>query len=284
MTVAVATLAVLLLASAFVVPSPAAAACGTNWTSKKEPPPTIRVLRTQTGRVEKVDFKRYVVVVMASGEWPTTMPNALLEAGALATKQYAWYYTLKGNHRPEYRTATSVCYDVRDDSRDQVYRPESAEPTEKQKAARDALWGLSLRKNGRFFLTGYRRGSATTCGADADSWRLYARSAKDCVKRLDYDSERVLRRYYKPNLNWVWAPGTDPEASPAPAADPAASPAPDTDPEASPAPDTEAPDDRLDDEPAADALAESTVDSAIGLLDRISDQLSRLVHGRDDQP
>ena len=81
MIAAVATLAVLLLASAFVVPSPAAAACGTNWTSKKEPPPTIRVLRTQTGRVEKVDFKRYVVVVMASGEWPTTMPKALLEAG-----------------------------------------------------------------------------------------------------------------------------------------------------------------------------------------------------------
>ena len=220
------------------------------------------MLRTQTGRVEKVDFKRYVVVVMASGEWPTTMPKALLEAGALATKQYAWYYTLKGNHRDGDVSAAGQCYDVRDDSRDQVYRPESAEPTAKQKAARDALWGLSLRKNGRFFLTGYRRGSATTCGADADSWRLYARSAEDCVERLDYDSERVLRRYYKPNLNWVWAPGTDPEASPEP--------------------DTEAPDDRLDDEPAADALAESTVDSAIGLLDRISDQLSRLVGGRDD--
>jgi hypothetical protein len=260
----VATLAVLLLASAFVVPAPAAAACGTNWASKKEPPPTIRVLRTQTGRVEKVDFKRYVVVVMASGEWPTTMPKALLEAGALATKQYAWYYALKGNHRAEYRTASGACYDVRDDSVDQVYRPERAEPTKKQSAARDALWGLSLRKRDRFFLTGYRQGSATKCEADADSWRLYARSARDCVKRLDYDSERVLRAYYQPGLTFVWAPGTDPEASALPA--------------------TEAPDDRLDDEPATAALAEPTVDSATGLLDRVFDRLRRLVGGGDDQP
>ena len=179
---------------------------------------------------------------------------------------------MKGNHR-SHMVYNGKCYDVLDDTSDQLYK-HYAKPDAPQRKAVAKTWGLSLRKHGKFFLTGYRRGSATTCGADADSWRLYARSAEDCVKRLDYDSERVLRRYYKPNLNWVWAPGTDPEASPAP----------DTDPEASPAPDTEAPDDRLDDEPAADALAESTVDSAIGLLDRISDQLSRLVHGRDDQP
>ena len=140
------------------------------------------------------------------------MPPALLEAGALAVKQYAWYYALEGNHRDGDQTAAGACYDVRDDARDQVYRPESAEPTKEQKAARDALWGLSLRKNGKFFLTGYRRGSATKCAADADEWRLYARSARDCVKRLDYDSEELIRAYYKPKLTFVWAPGTEPGA------------------------------------------------------------------------
>ena len=62
-----------------------AAPCGTAWKSRKEPPPSILVLRTATGKVEKVGFKRYVAVVMASGEWPSSLPVALLEAGALAT-------------------------------------------------------------------------------------------------------------------------------------------------------------------------------------------------------
>lgn len=213
-TIGILALNLLLVSPAAVRPATGEAACGTAWTSKTEPPETIRVLRAATGGVEEVNFKRYVIVVMASGEWPTTMPAALLEAGAHAVKQYAWYYALVGNHRDGDVNAAGQCYDVRDDVRDQVYRPESAEPTKKQKAARDALWGLSLRKNDKLFLTGYRQGSATSCGADADSWRLYARSAKDCVKRLGYDSERVLRRYYKPNLNWVWAAGTEPNAEP----------------------------------------------------------------------
>ena len=193
------------------VPPPVEAACGTNWSSKKEPPESILVLRTAPGAVEEVGLKRYVAVVMASGEWPTSLPPALLEAGALATKQYAWYYALEGNHRDGSKNAAGTCYDVRDDSQDQVYRPESAEPTDKQKAARDALWGLSLRKNGDFFLTGYRQGSATECAADHDEWRLYATSATDCAKRLDYDSIEILHAYYSPKLTDVWAPGTEPE-------------------------------------------------------------------------
>ncbi len=204
-----AVLVALLIAAAD--PPPAQAACGTNWTSKKEPPESILVLRTAAGKVEEVGFKRYVAVVMASGEWPTSLPVALLEAGALVTKQYAWYYALEGNHRDGYKTAGGMCYDVRDDGNDQVYRPETAEPTEKQKAARDELWGLSLRKNDKFFLTGYRQGSATKCAQDHDEWRLYATSAQDCAERLEYDSIEILHAYYKPKLTKVWAPGTEPD-------------------------------------------------------------------------
>ena len=196
----------------FSQPSPADAACGTNWTSKKEPPDSILVYRTATGKVEEVGFKRYVAVVMASGEWPSSLPVALLEAGAQATKQYGWYYALEGNHRDGYENASGKCYDVRDDSDDQVYRPETAEPTDKQKAARDALWGLSLRKNDKFFLTGYRPGSATKCAKDHNEWKLFARSAEDCAERLGYDSIDILHAYYSPRLTKVWAPGTEPDA------------------------------------------------------------------------
>ena len=205
---------VLLLAAAGLASGSAAAKdeCGTAWASEVEPPESILVYRTASGDVEKVGFKRYVAVVMASGEWQSSLPAATLEAGAQATKQYAWYHALKGNHREGYVSASGTCYDVRDDSEDQVYQPASAEPTDKQKDARDALWGLSLRKNGEFFLTGYRQGSATTCGADADEWKLYATSAIDCADQ-GLDGLEILHTYYSPRLTDTWAEGTEPPAT-----------------------------------------------------------------------
>jgi Stage II sporulation protein. len=60
------------------------------------PPATIRVLRTSgaaSGTVQVVDFKTYVQYVMAA-EWPPTWTDAALQTGAMAIKQYAWYYTM----------------------------------------------------------------------------------------------------------------------------------------------------------------------------------------------
>jgi hypothetical protein len=175
----------------------------TGWTSKVSPPRSIRVLRTRSGRVETVGFRRYVAKVMASGEWPSRLHRATLEAGAVATKQYAWYYTLKGNHRAGYHR-NGKCYDVRDDTFDQLYKPGSADPTSKQQRAIDRTWGLTLRKNGRFFLTGYRAGSASSCGADANGWKLYAKSMGACARQgMGY--QQILKRYLRPNLTFVWS-------------------------------------------------------------------------------
>ena len=133
----------------FTAPETAAAASScTGWTSQTLPPTTIKVLRTDSGKVQKVDFRRYVAEVMASGEWPSRLRKATLEAGAVATKQYAWYHAMKGHHRSAYVRGGS-CYDVRDDTRDQLYRPASAKPTTKQLAAVQKTWGLSLRKKRR---------------------------------------------------------------------------------------------------------------------------------------
>jgi len=179
-----------------------AAGCG-SWHSRLTPPPSIRVLRTATGTVEEVHFATYVATVMASGEWPTYLPTAALEAGATAAKQYAWYYTLKGSHRGDYRTRDGQCYDVRDDTMDQLYRPEGARPTQKQLEALAATWALSLRKNGRFFLTGYRAGADVGCARDADGWRLYATSVTRCAKQ-GWSRARIQERYYAPRLGLVW--------------------------------------------------------------------------------
>ena len=185
-------------------PAPVAAGSScTGWTSQTEPPRTIRVLRTQTGRVERVPFRRYVAEVMASGEWPGRLHQATLEVGAVATKQYAWYYAMRGHHRPGYQ-AGSRCYDVRDDTMDQLYRPERAYPNIDQQRAIDATWALSLRKSGRFFLTGYRAGVSSQCAADANGWKLYARSVEACA-RQGWTRQRLQRTYLGPNLSFVWS-------------------------------------------------------------------------------
>ena len=140
---------------------------------------------------------------MASGEWPGRLHMTTLEAGAVATKQYAWYYALKGHHRSGFRR-NGRCYDVRDDTMDQLFRPERARPTKRQLRAIEATWGLTLRKNGRFFLTGYRAGTAQRCAADANGWKLYARSVQACARK-GWSRQRVQRAYLSPNLSFVWA-------------------------------------------------------------------------------
>ena len=181
-----------------------AGSCGTNWTSKTEPPPTIRVLNSRTGGVWVVDFRDYVGWVMASGEFPTYDPMPVLEAGATAVKQYGWYYALQGHHRPAYRTASGLCYDVRDDTNDQLFKPEYANPTQKQLDAVAATWHLTLRKNGRFFLTGYRYGGNVPCGSDADGWKLYERSMVRCAAQ-GWDARKIQSRYYQPGVDFVWS-------------------------------------------------------------------------------
>ena len=182
-------------------PSPVVAGSCTGWNSKAVPPPTIKVMRTATGKVQTVDFRKYVAEVMASGEWPTRLKPATLEAGAIATKQYAWYYTLRGNHRDGYRR-NGTCYDVRDDTMDQLYRPERAWPSDKQQKAINATWGLTLRKGGRFFLTGYRAGATAKCGADANGWKLYAKSVEACARK-GWSRSRIQNHYYAPRLTVV---------------------------------------------------------------------------------
>lgn len=123
--------------------------------------------------------------------------------GATAVKQYGWYYTLKGNHRNSYRTSHGVCYDVRDDTNDQLFRPEHANPTARQRLAVAVTWGLTLHKNGHFFLTGYRSGDHVPCASDANGWKIYATSAIDCAKR-GWGRQRIQEAYLSPHLQFIW--------------------------------------------------------------------------------
>ncbi len=192
-------------------PAPVAAGSScTGWTSVTTPPSSIKVLNSRTGSVDKLPFRQYVKKVMASGEWPSHLRMATLEAGALATKQYAWYHALKGNHRSGY-SHNGRCYDVRDDTTDQLYK-HYATPDARQKKAVDKTWALSLRKNGSFFLTGYRAGTSGTCAADANGWKLYAKSVEACAA-AGWSYQRILKSYLSPNLRFVWSDKVGPSVS-----------------------------------------------------------------------
>ena len=136
-------------------------------------------------------FKKYVITVMGK-EWPSYLPQAVIDAGAVVVKQYAWFHVL-GNGRV---SSQGQCYDVTDGVGDQLYKPNRARVRQDHYTAVDATWGVRLVKNGTLFMTGYRTGNKGACGHDATGWKLYARSATRCAvsrRQLSADPAHLLR-------------------------------------------------------------------------------------------
>lgn len=187
----------------------------TGWRSTVFPPPTVRILRTNSptpgvnGTVQTVDFRTYVGIVIAA-EWPGFYPQEALKAGAVAVKQFAWYYSVvyRGG-----RSTSGDCYDMQDNTNDQYYQPEKRAPVGSHLKAIASTWGIHLRKTeksngrGRFILTGYRSGADVACGSDRDGWRMYQHSVFLCARREGMNMEQILRRYLEPRLEII-APGT----------------------------------------------------------------------------
>jgi hypothetical protein len=196
----------------------------TGWKDEFHPPTEIRVLRKigpNAGHVEVVPFWNYVGTVLAA-EYSTSGPKGAVwfRMGALSVKQFGWYYTMhyRGgkvtNYNPDGSVASIECWDVRDSTRDQLYRPERLVngvwvprnvPSAANLSAMAETWHMSLRKwmvdknKSRFFLTGYRSGKKNPCGTDATGFRIKQKSLGDCiVKGLVY--EETTRVYYEPNV------------------------------------------------------------------------------------
>ena len=109
-------------AEAEVAPVYDAPAKCTPWSTTRTPPKTIRVLRTKrdktpksvAGTVQQVDFRDYVATTMAV-EWPEHYPLETIKAGAVVTKQFAWYYVINPRGKKiKLPNGTKVCYDVVD--------------------------------------------------------------------------------------------------------------------------------------------------------------------------
>lgn len=199
---------------------PAAAASCSSWTSQVDPPPTIRVFRHVTGTVETVDFRGYTKNVL-SREWIGSWTTESLRSGALAVKHYAWYQVL--HWRGGVNTA-GECFDLRDDTYDQVYDPTKA-TWSSAAAAVDATWGTRVLKNGSIFPTYYNAGTAgEACGANATGWKVWQWGTQACGLAGKTAAE-IMLIYYYPGVTISGAPGPTPtpipSATPAPTVTPA---------------------------------------------------------------
>jgi hypothetical protein len=208
--VALAALLTLASAAPGVVPTVAAASCS-GWSSSTTPPPTIRVYRHATGAVEKVDFKTYTKNVL-SREWIASWSAASLRSGALAVKHYAWYQVL---HWRGGANANGACFDLRDDTVDQVYDPSRATYTTAA-AAVDATWSTRVLKNGAIFPTYYNAGSSgEACGANANGWKAYQWGTQACGL-AGKTAAQIMLIYYYPGVTVTDAPAPSPSATPSP--------------------------------------------------------------------
>ncbi|HUG94834.1 MAG TPA: SpoIID/LytB domain-containing protein [Pleomorphomonadaceae bacterium] len=237
------TLAASLLAAATLLGSgfpgqiaPATASSCSGWTSQATPPPTIRVFRAATGAVDTVDFRVYARNVL-SREWIGSWTTESLRSGGVAVKMYAWYHVL---HWRGLTNAEGACFDVYDDTRDQVYNP--AQPTWASAAAAvDATWGTRALKNGSIYPTYYNAGAANeACGANVNGWRMYQWGTQACGL-AGLSAAQILLIYYYPNWTVTDAPPAPtpvptPIPTPPPPAAPTPSPAPSLPPQEPPAP------------------------------------------------
>lgn len=160
--------------------------CKTDGTNAKAPS-TILVYRTNLGRVDRVNFRDYVKNVLPN-EWVSSWPQQSLQSGAMAVKTYAWYWALHSSRK----TANGACYDVRDDTGDQVYRPGSS--VSSTATAVDATWAARMSRGGSIFPAHYCS-DVGVCGAWVNGdWLSQNGSATMARNGATYRS--ILTRYY----------------------------------------------------------------------------------------
>lgn len=190
------------------------------WNSRTAPPPSIRVgitgrhddvSATKVKRIKTVAFERYVKTVMRV-EFPGWIANkrkggaAYIAAGALAAKQYAWYWTTQ----PPRYTFKGQCFDVYDNVRDQVYKPSKRQSTAAEartNAAVESTWTRIIRRRTRgggseFVLPFYlhdRSRAAGACGGTPPGYkrgyRMFRSNALTCAKQGKGPNAILVRSY-----------------------------------------------------------------------------------------
>jgi hypothetical protein len=159
------------------------------------PPATIRVARRFPANdpngvivaVDTVDFRTYCVRVL-SHEWapPGAFSDEALRAGALAVKDYAWYWATRPTKLPD---VAAWGADVDDTTNYQVYM--DWDYGQRYWDAVDSTWGTTMTRDGQIFQASYYAGDysgAATDGNHMTQWgsQYWAAQGKDAQWIVDY--------------------------------------------------------------------------------------------------
>lgn len=183
-----------------------------NYYSDSVPPTTIKVLVHNPDRtpnsVQTVPFEPYVENVVPN-EWYSGWDPASLEAGAIAAKLYAWYWVNQGGKG----SYNGQCYDVQDNTFDQVYRQGSAQPS--TSAAVQTTWSTNALENGRVFQAHYcsdmncqEPPAAEGCGTGVNgqpntNGTLMSQVGTQACAQKGLSYQQILQTYYYPNLSFT---------------------------------------------------------------------------------
>ncbi|MFC6087442.1 SpoIID/LytB domain-containing protein [Sphaerisporangium aureirubrum] len=150
-------------------------------------PTTILVYRKSLNRVDRVAFRTYIENVLPN-EWPSYWPRESLMAGAIAVKNFGWYWALNSASK----TPSGQCYDVTDQTSSQVYKPGSA--TASTNAAVNATWGTRMTRNGKIFKAQYCS-TTTACRHWVTGDWLSQTGSRDKAE-AGWSYSRILTYYY----------------------------------------------------------------------------------------
>lgn len=167
------------------------------YSSNARAPRTIKVYRRSVGGgVVTYDFIFYVKHVLAS-EWIPTWNASSLRAGAVAVRNYGWYWI--NNWRGG--SVGGQCYDVDDTTNYQVFNP-GLEYTSTSQAT-DAIWYRLARKSGQIFESQYRAtltgNQSEACGAGADGTKMSQYGSKQCADG-GMSWWQIVTTYYYPSV------------------------------------------------------------------------------------
>ena len=177
------------------------------YTSQTNPPPYIRIAIRQntspTGsvlRTDTVDFDYYVKHVLPN-EWSSGWNPEALKAGAMAIRNYGWYFVNTGG-----KYATQFGADCDNSTNCQVYIPNVTTPTATDSAV-DAVAGTGWYQNGSIFMPSYVAGDPGNPRGCLNNTNCMTQYGSQYWALQGKGYQWILSNYYSPTPTyWTMTP------------------------------------------------------------------------------
>jgi hypothetical protein len=178
------------------------------WTSQTEQPALIRVYitgfhgPTDQGDIINYDFSFYEQHVLPN-EWIASWQEPALEAGAVAVRDYAWYFIVNGSKGTGYGNPNPCAYDVDDSTGYQDFAPEAPTYDSTSTAVNDTGYYLYT-SHSAIPETSYNSGSSSdSCGQDdgASGTGIMSQWGTQACARAGDTWPQILATYYGLSLS-----------------------------------------------------------------------------------